>query len=207
MYRPPHFDVADLQEMHGLIRANGFATLVASGAAGLVATHLPLHLMEGGEVGTLWGHFAKANDHWRLADGTTEMLAVFHGPHTYISPSWYETQKSVPTWNYEAVHAYGRPRVMDDPDQVIARLSSLTAQYEGGAGWKVSGLPDDYVRGQLKGIVAIEMPIERLEGKRKMSQNRKPEDVAGAMQGLRGTGRGEDAVVADIMAKANKDRL
>lgn len=209
MYRPKQFDVPETADMHRLIRENGFATLVSHGPAGLVATHVPLHLMPGGGDGILWGHLARANDHWRLFDGTAEALAVFHGPHTYISPRWYVTQKAVPTWNYEAVHAYGRPRIVEEPAKVIAPLSSLTRQYEGGAPrpWRVEDLPDDFVAAQLKGIVAFEMTVERLEGKRKMSQNRKPEDVSGAMAGLRATGREGDAQVAGIMAEANKDRL
>lgn len=209
MYRPKMFDVDDITEQHAIIRDHGFAQLTTGGPAGLVATHLPLHLLDGGDRGILWGHVAKANDHWQVFDGQTEALAVFSGPHSYISPTWYETQKSVPTWNYEAVHAYGRPRLIEQPDRVVQLLSSLTAQYEGSGGnaWKVRDLPEDFVAAQLKGIVAFEMPIERLEGKRKMSQNRKPEDVKGAMAGLHALGGEEHARVAEIMAKSNRDRL
>ena len=115
----------------------------------------------------------------------------------------------MPTWNYEAVHAYGAPRVMDDPEAVVARLASLTAQYEDGreTPWSIAELPDEFVAAQIKGIVVFEMPITRLEGKRKMSQNRKPEDVRGAMAGLKKTGRTDDETVAGIMADANKDRI
>ncbi len=209
MYRPKMFDITDVTDMHGIIRANGFAALVTAGNQGMTASHIPLHLMDDGEFGLLWGHLAKANDQWQAFDGRTEALAIFGGPHTYISPSWYMTEKSVPTWNYEAVHAYGRPTVMDDPNQVIRRLASLTAQYEDGKPppWTMDGLPDDFVRAQLKGIVAFEMRIERLEGKRKMSQNRKPEDAQGAIDGLKATGGKVENQVAEIVAKANKDRL
>ncbi len=209
MYRPKMFDIDDTNDMHGIIRANGFAVLVTAGAQGMTASHVPLHLIDDGEFGLLWGHLAKANDQWQAFDGTAEALAIFGGPHSYISPTWYATEKSVPTWNYEAVHAYGRPKVMDDPADVAARLASLTGQYEGeGPGaWSPRNLPADFVAAQLKGIVAFEMRIERLEGKRKMSQNRKPEDVKGAIGGLKATGRPADAEVAGIVAKANKDRL
>jgi len=209
MYRPKMFDIADVNDMQGIIRANGFAVLVTAGAQGMTASHVPLHLVDDGELGLLWGHLAKANDQWRAFDGAAEALAVFGGPHSYISPTWYATEKSVPTWNYEAVHAYGRPRVMDDPEAVVTRLASLTGQYEGtdARAWSPRNLPADFVAAQLKGIVAFEMRIERLEGKRKMSQNRKPEDVAGAIDGLKATGRPVDAEVAGIVAKANKDRL
>ena len=175
----------------------------------MTASHIPLHLTDDGEFGLLWGHLAKANDQWQAFDGGAEALAVFGGPHTYISPTWYASEKSVPTWNYEAVHAYGRPRVMDDPEAVVARLASLTGQYEGtdDSAWSPRTLPADFVAAQLKGIVAFEMRIERLEGKRKMSQNRKPEDVAGAIDGLKATGRPVESQVAEIVAKANKDRL
>lgn len=199
----------DLSEMHKVIRQNGFAAVVTARADGMVATHLPLHLIDDSANGVLWGHFAKANDHWQALDGEIEALAIFSGAHTYISPYWYETENSVPTWNYDAIHAYGRPRVMADPGAVIAGLSRLSDQYESGRAtpWKVSDLPDDFVRAQLKGIVAFEMKIERLEGKRKMSQNRAPQDVRGAVAGLRATGRADDAQVADITEAANKDRL
>ena len=209
MYRPKMFDIDDADDMRRIIRDNGFAALVTGSAAGMVASHVPLHLIDDGELGLLWGHLAKANDQWRAFDGTSEALTIFSGPHTYISPTWYATEKSVPTWNYEAVHAYGRPKVMEDPDAVVARLASLTGQYEGnGAGaWSPKALPADFVAAQLKGIVAFEMRIERLEGKRKMSQNRKPEDVRGAIDGLNGTGRPVDGQVAEIVAEANKDRL
>lgn len=209
MYRPKMFDIDDTDDMHGIIRANGFAVLVTAGGHGMTASHIPLHLIDDGEFGLLWGHVAKGNDQWQAFDGKTEALAVFGGPHTYISPRWYATEKSVPTWNYEAVHAYGRPTVMDDPDQVISRLASLTAQYEDSnpPPWTMDGLPDDFLRAQLKGIVAFEMRIERLEGKRKMSQNRKPEDAQGAIDGLKATGGKVERQVAEIVAKANKDRL
>lgn len=209
MYRPKMFDIDDADDMQGIIRANGFAVLVTAGAQGMTASHVPLHLVDDGELGLLWGHLAKGNDQWQAFDGNAEALAVFGGPHSYISPTWYATEKSVPTWNYEAVHAYGRPKVMDDPAAVAARLASLTGQYEGtdDSAWSPRNLPADFAAAQLKGIVAFEMRIERLEGKRKMSQNRKPEDVKGAIDGLKATGRPVDAEVAGIVAKANKDRL
>tara|TARA_B100000965_G_scaffold172310_1_gene143924 strand:- start:631 stop:1266 length:636 start_codon:yes stop_codon:yes gene_type:complete len=211
MYRPKQFEIADDAEMLDLIRANGFAVLVTHGADGMIASHVPLHLIKDGDSDgwLLWGHLAKANTQWQAFDAQAEALAIFSGPHTYISPDWYETEKSVPTWNYEAVHVYGAPRVMNDPRAVVARLASLTAQYEDGrkTPWSMAELPDDFVAAQIKGIVAFEMPVARLEGKRKMSQNRKPEDVKGAMAGLKKTGRADDETVAGIMADANKDRI
>ncbi len=210
MYRPKQFDMPDVAEMQDLIADHGFAVLVsAAGAEGMMATHLPLYLADRAGNGVLWGHVTKANDHWRAFDGKTRAMAVFQGPHGYISPDWYDTAKSVPTWNYLAVHAYGRPRVMDDPAKIVARLSSLSDQYEAGreTPWRMAALPDDFVAAQLKGIVAFEMPIQRLEGKRKMSQNRQPEDVAGAVRGLRASDRPEDAVLAELTERANKHRL
>ena len=209
MYRPPHFTIDDIQDMQRLIRANGFAALVTAGPSGMEASHVPLHLTDDGEYGLLWGHLAKANGQWRTFDGKAEALAIFGGPHTYISPTWYASEKSVPTWNYEAVHAYGRPQIIEDPEQVLARLTDLSAQYEGDgpAAWTPRNLPADYVASQLKGIVAFEMRIERLEGKRKMSQNRKPEDIKGAIDGLTASGRDDNAQVAAIMSQTNKDRI
>jgi transcriptional regulator len=131
---------------------------------------------------------------------------VFQGPHAYVSPGWYRVHPSVPTWNYVAVHAYGRPAVIEAPDRVKALLARLVAVYEGGraAPWRFESLAADYVDGMIRGIVAFDLPIERLEGKAKLSQNRGAEDRVGAIQGLEATGEPLDTATAALMRAANE---
>jgi transcriptional regulator len=212
MYVPNLFVEDDPAELAALMRAASFATLITSspdGPAGApTATHLPLlfddaETTPGNPHGRLLGHVAAANGHHAAFDGEREALAVFSGPHAYISPSWYETPNMVPTWNYAAVHAYGRPRVIADPDDVMALLARLTGTYESDAtgNWRLDDQDQTIMRGMIKGIVAFEMPIERIEGKWKMSQNRKPNDAKAAAKGLRALGGPDTAAVADEMER------
>ncbi|TGE00226.1 FMN-binding negative transcriptional regulator [Methylobacterium nonmethylotrophicum] len=190
MYIPPAFRAADEAAMHAVMRDAPLASLVTATAAGLLCTPLPLCLEPGeGERGVLYGHLARANPHWRApAEGDT--LAIFSGPDAYVTPSWYatkrETGKVVPTWNYVAVHAYGPAEFFDDPARLLAVVTRLTARHEGGrpAPWAVADAPADFVAAQLRGIVGLRLPITRLEGKRKMSQNRDAADRAGVAAGL-----------------------
>jgi len=198
MYRPRHFDINDSSALFRVMRDNSFALLVSAGTGGLVASHIPLSLdAVGGGRGRLFGHVARANDQWRGFDGKAEAMAVFQGVHAYVSPSWYVSEIMVPTWNYVAVHAYGRPKVIADAAAVRAHLARLVATYESPATgpWSLDRLPDDYVQRMIKGIVAFEMPIERLEGKFKLSQNRSATDRDGAIKGLEGSG---DAVAREV---------
>ena len=172
MYTPPHFAMDDLADQHALIEANDFAVLVATGSDGLVATHVPMMLRrDEGPLGTLYAHLARPNPQARLAG--QEMLAVFSGPHGYVSPSWYlERAINVPTWNYAAVHCYGVVEV--HPGEAIELLAAMTDAYEGQRpnGWSVGEL-DARVRESLpKGVVALRMQITRIEGKAKLSQNK-----------------------------------
>jgi transcriptional regulator len=197
MYRPRLFDIDDKSALFQVMRDNSFALLV-SGGGNLVASHIPLFLDAGGDgPARLLGHVARANDQWRGFDGTAEAMAVFQGPHAYVSPSWYASEVMVPTWNYVAVHAYGRPRVVDDAARTRAHLETLVGTYESPATgpWSMARLPDDYVARMIKGIVAFEMPIERLEGKFKLSQNRSAADREGAIEGLEQSG---DAVAIEV---------
>lgn len=198
MYRPRHFDINDNSALFRVMRDNSFALLVSAGGGGLVASHIPLSLNADGEgPRRLFGHVARANDQWRGFDGKTEAMAVFQGVHAYVSPSWYVSETMVPTWNYVAVHAYGRPKVIADAAAVRVHLERLVATYESPATgpWSMDRLPDDYVQRMIKGIVAFEMPIERLEGKFKLSQNRSAADREGAIKGLEGSG---DAVAREV---------
>ena len=191
MYLPPHFKEDRLPVLHEAIRHWPLATLITYGKEGMIASHLPLMIdPDAGASGTLFGHLARANPQWRSFDPTVEALAVFTGPEAYITPSWYatkrETGKVVPTWNYAAVHAYGPITFIDDADRLLSIVTRLTKTHESkrAVPWAVSDAPADFVRGQLKGIIGIELPIARLEGKWKMSQNRNAADRAGVAAGL-----------------------
>jgi transcriptional regulator len=186
MYTPQHFRVDDRAVLHDLMCRFSFATLVTTREGRPIASHLPfLVYPDGGEYGRLVGHMARSNEQWRdfgaeeedRAGLSREALAIFQGPHTYISPSWYETHPSVPTWNYMVAHAYGVPRILTDEAQVRQILQALVALHEEefDAPWRMD-LPDEYLHRMMRGIVAFEMPIMRLEGKFKLSQNRSARD-------------------------------
>lgn len=202
MYVPRHFAEPDRERLHALIRSHGFATLVSVLDGELFATHVPLLLdAERGPSGTLFGHVARSNPHWHGFDGRAPALAIFHGPHAYVSPRWYRGQDQVPTWNYEVVHAAGAPRVLEEPAAVRALLARMADQYEAGAPepWRAAGLPERVADGLQRAIVAFELPIERLVGKRKLSQNKAPADRAGVVVGLRAAGDPASLAVAAAM--------
>lgn len=202
MYVPAAFAVSGRAALHALIEAHAFATLVSVGPDGPVATHLPVLLdRERGPNGTLVAHLARANPHAALLD--REALAIVLGPHAYVSPAWYAAHPAVPTWNYAAVHAYGRARRIDDPAELYAIVRRLVEVYEGGRAqpWSMDGLPPEYTEGMLKGIVGIEMPIARLEGKHKLSQNRGAEDRRNVVAALAASDRDDDRALADYMAR------
>ena len=208
MYRLRHFDIGDVQVLRRVMRDQSFALLVTTEDGAPFASHIPLLLdRDTGDQGRLLGHVAKANPQWRAFDGKTEAMAVFWGPHAYISPNWYETETMVPTWNYVTVHAYGKPTVIDDPETVRQGQAQLVDTYESDAtgNWSMDVLPDDYLGKMLGAIVAFEMPIERLQGNFKLSQNRQPKDREGAIEGLRQTGNAEAEEVARLMAEFNTD--
>jgi transcriptional regulator len=205
MYRPDHFRVDDLPEMHALMRARPLAALVSAGASGLYATHLPTVLKNEGEFGVIECHLARANPHWKDLAAGGEALMIFQGPEAYITPNWYaskaETGKVVPTWNYAAVHAYGRPQVMQDKDWLRRHVGELTAQQETSEPkpWAVSDAPESFIDVMLRGIVGFRFDIARLEGKWKMSQNREMRDRVTTADGLERRGRNEDTQVAEVI--------
>jgi transcriptional regulator len=175
MYIPQFNHVTDPAILHALMQHFSFATLVTQHEGRPFATHLPFLVEpEHGEQGRLLAHLAKANPQWTDFAPGREALVIFQGPHTYISPSWYETQPSVPTWNYAVVHAYGVPRVLEDDVQIAETLRRLVATHEEGfeEPWALEHVPTDYLQTMKRGIVTFEMPILRLEGKLKLSQNR-----------------------------------
>lgn len=204
MYRPGAYREDRIDVMHGFIAAHGFAAIATASDDGVIVDHVPLVLIPGeGPRGTLVGHFARANPHWRRFGPGTKSVAIFQGANAYVSPGWYpnkqETGRDVPTWNYVAVHAHGCIEAFDDPDALLDMLERLTARHEAGRAdpWQVADAPPDYIRQQLRGIVGLRMPIERLEGKWKLSQNREARDRAGAKAGLAASpGTAERAVAA-----------
>jgi transcriptional regulator len=193
MYVPQHFNEADPAIIERLIRDNGFALLVS----GLVATHLPLTYHP--EEGVLRGHVARANGHWHAFETPGPALVVFSGPHAYVSPRWYQPGPSVPTWNYEAVHVYGTARLVEGEAALRPILEALAAQYD--PQWSMADLPEKYVTGMVRGIVGIEIAIERIEAKRKLSQNRPAADVEGVIAALEG-GNDTDRTLAAAMRQA-----
>jgi transcriptional regulator len=184
MYIPPHFAESDGDKMKALIEANPFGMLVSAGEGAPVATHLPFLIeVRGGEV-FLTAHMARANPHWKLFDGTREALAVFQGPHGYISPNWYASPGRVPTWNYVAVHVTGAPRIVDGA-RAREMLARLAAAFESGPdAWTMERVPENRIEQLLAAIVAFEMPMTRMEGKWKLSQNMSEADRSGAAAGV-----------------------
>jgi transcriptional regulator len=196
LYIPPLFKEDRIDVMHGAIRRAGLATLVTLTADGLIASHVPMLLdPEPAPYGTLLGHVARPNPQARGAVPGVQALAIFQGPDAYVTPSWYATKrengKVVPTWNYIAIHAYGEVEFFDAADRLRAIVTLLTEQQEAARAepWAVSDAPANYIEGMLKGIVGFALPIARLEGKWKMSQNRPAADRAGVVAGLAAEGR------------------
>ncbi len=188
-YIPERHKAASTAEMHDLIDEFGFASLITA-APSLRVTHIPVLLdRREGPLGRLVGHIARNNPQHAAFDGKHEALVVFQGPHRYISPNWYaQPASAVPTWNFAAVHAAGRPSVITDDARVAGLLERLVQHfeaYESGGKWSFSQLPQSYLKGMRQGIVAFEMPIETLEGKFKLGQERSAADRAGMLTGLR----------------------
>ena len=202
MYIPAAFRVSEEATILSFIERYDFSTIVTSSASdGMVATHVPVLVKRDGDRVVLQGHVARANEHWRGFDGRTQALAIFHGPHGYVSPTWYATSPAVPTWNYAVVHLYGRPVVTEDRHAVSRILEALVKKYE-------SRRPRPYRTGELTRafydemvarIVAFEMPVEKIEAKFKLGQNRSREDREGAVNGLMAEGSPDAATLAAFM--------
>jgi transcriptional regulator len=191
MYLPKHFEETRIEVLHALVRAHPLGALVTLGAGGLEANHLPFEIDPApAPFGTLRGHVARANPVWRELSRGADALAIFQGPAIYVSPSWYPSKqadgKVVPTWNYAVVHAYGPLRAIDDAAWLRAFVERLTNRHESGrpGPWQVSDAPADYVDKMVTAIVGIELPVARLVGKWKASQNRPAADRAGVVAGL-----------------------
>jgi len=192
MYLPAHFAESRRDVLEAFVLAHPFGLLLTqSGSGRLEADGVPFVLDPdpAGGPGILRAHVARANPQWRSGAGQ-EALVIFDGPDAYISPSWYATKqehgKVVPTWNYVAVHAYGPVEFTEDPEQLRRLVTRLTERHEGSRAqpWAVDDAPSPFIEAQLRGIVGVRLPITRLEGKRKLSQNRTPDDRAGVKAGL-----------------------
>lgn len=207
MYTPSAFKDDELGSLHALIEQTRLAILVTHDEHGLQASHVPLLLRaDQGAHGTLYGHLARANPQWRALENGAQALVIFPGADAYVSPAFYpakaEHGKVVPTWNYVAVHAYGVAQVFNEPQRLLEVVSGLTDKHEGGrtSPWAVADAPADYIDKMLGAIVGFALPIERLEGKRKLSQNRSAADIAGVRDGLAASADAKDQELAQLMS-------
>ena len=210
MYLPSHFTETRIDRLQHVMANAGLVTLVTMTDEGMEASHIPMlydpQAAADGSAphGTLYGHLARGNPQWRRFRDDVDALAIFQGPDVYVTPSWYETKresgKVVPTWNYVAIHAYGRLSTFDDREQLLQLVTRLTERQERRRSqpWAVSDAPADYIDAMLKGIVGLALPITRLEGKWKMSQNRNAADQAGVIAGLQAEGQ---EAMAELIAE------
>lgn len=177
MYIPKLYREVDRTKILEFIQQNDFATLVTYDGKKPIASHLLMGIVEEGETLFINGHMSRANPHWKTFENNPEALVIFQGPHTYISPTWYN-HVNVPTWNYQSVHVYGKPRVITDYDEAYELLNRLVNQYESNSPYQLESLPKDFVEKEIKGIVAFQIEVTRIEANYKLSQNRKDEDYA-----------------------------
>tara|TARA_R110001592_G_scaffold230932_1_gene487956 strand:- start:6004 stop:6639 length:636 start_codon:yes stop_codon:yes gene_type:complete len=188
MYIPKHFADPNTAKAAEIIKTYPFAILMTSSSSGASpeVTHLPLLIRDTPSGPCLIGHVARANPHWKMFDGKTSAVAIFSGPDAYVSPTWYDTPEMVPTWNYAAVHVHGCPIAMDDMTAARAALADLVAAFESPetGNWSMDRLTEERIQRQLKAIVAFEMPIENIESKLKLSQNRSAADIKGVTGAL-----------------------
>jgi transcriptional regulator len=203
MYIPTAFQVEDELKLASFMQRHSFATLVTDDGAAPFASHLPmLWRQEGGSHGTLAAHMARANPQWQHFASGRQALVIFHGPHSYISPSWYKTKVAVPTWNYAVVHAYGVPLVIHEYERIGTLLREMVSVFESAFEKPWPGeLPDDFRNKMIHGIVAFEIPITRLEGKFKLGQNRPPEDLRGVVQALSHADDPDSRLLAEMMRR------
>jgi len=212
MYVPAHFEETRLEVLHDLVRRLPLATVVTLDREGLNANHIPMELDPAPlPFGTLRGHVSRTNPMWRDFSSDVGALVIFQGPEVYITPSWYQTKqesgKVVPTWNYAVVHAYGPLRIIEDPVWLRALVERLTDRNEAQRAepWEVADAPGDYIEGQLRGIVGIEIPIARLLGKWKVSQNRPEADRKGVARGLQELGKSDARCMAELVDRSRRD--
>lgn len=210
MYLPKHFEAPSNDAMHAVMRARPLATVITLSRSGLDANHIPLHFVKDlGPFGTLRGHVARANPMWKEFDKNTEVLSIFHGPDSYITPAWYASKKTtgkvVPTWNYVVVHAHGHLCIHEDESWLRSQLEALTAHNESvnHESWKISDAPHDYIENLIKAIVGFEIVITRLSGKWKASQNQSEQNRASVITGLKAEGHRDADWLATLIAEGS----
>ncbi len=206
MYVQASFVETDPEKLLALAARYPFATVITPGAEELWVSHVPLLVRRRGGAVFLAGHVARANAHWEAmeSDGGAPTTAIFHGPHAYVSPTWYATSPAVPTWNYVVVQAAGKTRVHHDGPELAELLRELTEQYEGrqAGAWSPDRLPDDFAQPMRGAIVGFEIAVDRLEGKVKLSQNRSPEDRRGVVAALEAQMSEDSRAIAALMREA-----
>ena len=201
VYLPPHFTETRHPVLVAHLEQHDFGLLISHGEAGLVASHIPFLVEHLGEELHLLGHLARANPQVEDLRRGGEVLAIFSGPHAYVSPSWYTDGPSVPTWNYADVHAYGTVRLIEDEDWLRGLLNHLSDRHEAGspAPWRMQDLPELYLKGMLKGIIGLDIEVTRLEGKYKLSQNRPAGDRPRVIAALERRQDADSLAVARLM--------
>jgi transcriptional regulator len=208
MYVPSHFAESRTEVLHELIRRHPLGALVAATTEGLEASHVPFEIdAAAAPLGILRCHLARANPLWRRLNGDSDVLVMFQGEDSYISPAWYRAKqehgKVVPTWNYVTVHAYGKPRVIQDAQWLRALVTGLTDRHESNRAepWRVTDAPAEYVDKMLQAIVGVEIEIERISGAWKLSQNRSLADREGVARGLAASSAPRDVEMAELVGR------
>jgi len=202
MYIPPSFRIDYPKKLSAFMDAYSFATLVTCHSSEPLATHLPVRqISKDGVCTTLVSHMARANPQWRHFSTDVDVLTIFAGPHAYISPSWYATEPAVPTWNYAAVHVYGRPVIIDDHKRIVSLLNETVSFYEQSFDRPWPGtLPIEFRDQLIESIVAFEIRVTRIEGKFKLGQNRSVDDTKGVYKALAGSQNDDARTLAALMA-------
>jgi len=201
MYTPKHFEQTNESTLWDFIEEHAFGTLLTVAAGGPTLSHLPF--LPDRAAGVLHCHVARANPHWQEIQRSPQALAIFMGPHGYVSPTWYAERGGVPTWNYSVVHVHGEARAVDDAERTRKHVEALAAKYERG---RPSPWVPDYDTRRVSGIVGIDLHVSRLEGKFKLSQNRSDTDRARVVAALEASGSDEDAALARLMVAAGAPR-
>lgn len=212
MYIPSAFVETRADVLAEFIAQHSFGTLVTSDASkGLCASHLPFlfHSATGSGQPTIFAHVAKANPQWKVLRPDVEVLVIFTGPHAYISPRWYEAKLAVPTWNYTAIHVYGRSRLIDDPKLVRQILSETVKKYEGDepGAWRDSDLPEDFIAKMASAVVAFAIDVTRIEGKFKLNQNRSEADRKSVIAALEADASEDSRAIAELMRATLDDQV
>jgi transcriptional regulator len=212
LYIPKFNEETDVSVLHGLIKENPFGTWTTVSEGAIAIYHIPFVLHEDkGALGTLYGHVAKKNSIWETYSKEMQSAVVFQGGDAYISPSWYPTKhehgKAVPTWNYAVVHAWGTPRIIEDPEWLLCHVEEITAIHENDQQlpWKVSDAPKEYIDKLLGAIVGVEIPITEFKGKMKLGQNRPDPDKLGTVAGLTSKGTDKAKELAGLLYKHIKE--